>query len=192
MGDRRSCRAILDTNVVVQAALNGRGESGRLLALASTDYEMVTSAKHLLEVRQVLGRSWVVKRGLTTGRRDEFLTALEIASTVLDDPEIRVPLTSDYRDNFVVALAQANEAFLITRDRGILDNHPYGLPVFTPASFSNVLANWHPQQPRRFSWRDAETNKTVIGIGTEPNNAIAAASLPDGGGLGRAGLTLGL
>lgn len=112
-------RAVLDTNVVISAAVTSGGVADRLLRLAALRrFTMIVSPKLLFEIQATAGEAYLAKQ--LPGGEDlaVFLAQIWRVGTPSIDPALRHPLTADddRADDFVVALAQWNGALLVTGD----------------------------------------------------------------------------
>ena len=128
-------RAVLDTNVLVSALLARGGPPSRLLAAWTEGrFELVVSPLLLGELGRVLAYRKVRSR-VGAADADEFLRLLVADAIVAADsataPSLVVP---DPTDAFVVALAMAESAMLVTGDRGLLSVRG-DLPIKSPADF---------------------------------------------------------
>lgn len=121
-------RAVLDTNVVISAAVTSGGVADRLLRLAALRrFTMIVSPKLLFEIQATAGKAYLAKQ--LPGGEDlaVFLAQIWRVGTPSIDPALRHPLTADddRADDFVVALAQWNGALLVTGDSRLLKLDPH-------------------------------------------------------------------
>jgi len=108
-------RIVIDTNVLVSAAVTGRNpEAVILFIVESPDCEWVVSAEILREYKEVLSRS---RLRLTESQKERWFNILERA-TILIEVNVEVDFPRDRKDAKFLACAVAGEAdFLITGDR---------------------------------------------------------------------------
>lgn len=134
-------RAVVDTNVLIAAAITPRGLCGRLLDAAIAErWWPVVSPMLLAELDGVLGRE-KFRRWLTLEEAARFVAGIRVLSDVVDDPPASaVTSTADPDDEFLVALARvAGVDALVSGDphlTALVDLHP---PVLTPAAFWEQL-----------------------------------------------------
>ena len=122
-------RVVFDTNIVVSGILSAKGASRALLDFARHgQIELISSLTLLDEMEDVLGR--FMPRAAAIEIRD---AVQEFASLV--DP-VNVPtVTRDPDDDHVLAAAlDGRAAYVITRDRDLLDLERYeGIEILQPA-----------------------------------------------------------
>ena len=108
-------RIVIDTNVLVSAAVTGRNpEAVILFIVESLDCEWVVSAEILREYKEVLSRS---RLRLTESQKERWFNILDRA-TILIEVNVEVDFPRDRKDAKFLACAVAGEAdFLITGDR---------------------------------------------------------------------------
>jgi uncharacterized protein len=129
-------RVILDTNVLLAAAL-WRGPPHVLLELVrSTNLSLVSSPAMLTELAGVLARAKFAAmfvRLQTTPAQS--LAELRQLCEVLDPPPLPQPVCRDPKDDMVLALALAAQVdVIVSGDNDLLVLHPFaGIPIFSPA-----------------------------------------------------------
>lgn len=128
-------RCVLDTNVLVAALLSRRGAPADLLRMwLEGAFEVVVSPLLLAELRRVLAYTKIRSR-VSEAEAEAFLALLGEGATVVEDrsrdPSIR---TEDPHDDFVVALAEASRAVIVSGDQHLL-SMAGRLPVQSPAEF---------------------------------------------------------
>lgn len=101
-------------------------------------FELVTSPRLLAELRRVLVYPRIRSR-VDQDEAEAFLRLLERAATVVDDPDEppSVP-TQDPDDDYLVALAEASRALLVSGDNHLL-RMAGRIPVYAPADFLAFL-----------------------------------------------------
>jgi uncharacterized protein len=126
-------RAVLDPGVLVSALISPSGSPAKLIAAARKgDLELVTSPLLLAELEGVLQRQ-KFRRYLDLDVVRDFVGLVQRVSRHVSDPDGPAPLRSaDPDDDYLIALAQAQNAILVSGD-----NHLLGLsdraPILAPA-----------------------------------------------------------
>lgn len=133
-------RAVLDTNVLVSALIAPRGAPALLFrAWLDGEFELVVSPRLLDELERVLAYP-KLRRRVSTDQADTVLRLLRSSAEHHDDPDTPAPVSSpDPDDDFLVALAAAASAHLVSGDRDLLGLTPR-IPVHDPAAFLDHLA----------------------------------------------------
>ena len=135
-------RAVIDTNVVVSAAINPAGTPARLVdAWKARSFDWVTSPPLLAEIEGVLG-SAKVRRFVrwSAEERARFLAALsEIGHMAV--PTRRLDVVADPADNRVIEAAVEGQAgYIVTGDSRLLALGEYaGVQIVTPARFIAII-----------------------------------------------------
>lgn len=128
-------RIVLDTGVLVSAAIRPESVPALALEKAFLQFEVCVSVETLAELDTVLMRdkfdryaSAELRRAFVAGFRERAI-AFEVAIEVAD--------CADPKDNKFLALAEAAEAELIVAsDPHLTDMHPWrGIPIMPPAAF---------------------------------------------------------
>lgn len=129
-------RAVLDVNVLVAAVLSGRGAPARLLEMwLEGTFELVVSPGLLAELEAVLAYPRV-RAHVTAGEGRRLVALLEAGALMVRDPSEQPPVSpSDPDDAYLVALAAAAGAVLVTGDAGLLALGASGFPVVSPGAF---------------------------------------------------------
>jgi putative PIN family toxin of toxin-antitoxin system len=135
-------RAVLDTNVIVSAALIRGGNEDRVLrAWLRGAFELVLSSAILEEVARVLTYDKL--------RRFRWMTEAEVVlllETLAQEGAV-VPGTSDVRasrdpedDKFLSAAVEAHARYVVTGDKDLLDLRVHrGVRIVKPAHFLQVI-----------------------------------------------------
>jgi uncharacterized protein len=128
-------RAVLDPNVFVSALITPTGPPAGLLTLAhSATFELVASPLLLKELERVLLRK-KFRRYVTVEEAIEYLEFIRLLATLSPDPDEPAPITScDPGDEYLLALAFAQKAVLVSGDSDLLDLTG-GAPICAPADF---------------------------------------------------------
>lgn len=132
-------RAVLDPNVLISALLSSEGASARaLLGWVRGDFELVVSPLLLEELERALGYP-KLRRRIPSADPAAVLDWLSRAATRAPDPpgpaRVRSP---DPGDDYVIALAEAERAALVSGDRHLL-GLARDIPVLSPAAFLSVV-----------------------------------------------------
>jgi putative PIN family toxin of toxin-antitoxin system len=116
-------RALLDTNVLVSAAIKPDGKPAQILQQAGARFELLCTEFVLAELADVLTRPHIQKKYLelvVPERREQF-TALVCSLAELVDVQGELSVVSDADDNPVLAEAVEGEAdYLVTGDPHLL------------------------------------------------------------------------
>lgn len=133
-------RFVLDTNVLVAALLSRQGAPAHLLRMwLEGAIDLVVSPLLLAELRRVLAYTKIRSR-VSEAEAEAFLALLGEGATVVEDrsrdPSFR---TEDPHDDFVVALAEASRAVIVSGDQHLL-SMAARLPVQSPAEFLRFVS----------------------------------------------------
>jgi uncharacterized protein len=133
-------RAVLDPNVVISGALSSRGAPADLLrALDAGEFELIVSASLTDELARALGYP-KLRRHIPEPDAAELLRWVTGAATVVVDPQTDPPAHSrDPDDDYLIALASAHSAALVSGDKHLLALEQE-IPVFSPRAFLDLLA----------------------------------------------------
>jgi hypothetical protein len=133
-------RAVLDPNVVISALLSPSGNAaGVLRAWQQGEFELSFSASLLEELARALAYP-KLRRRINEEDARGVVQWLAEAATVVSDPSTRPPVHSaDLGDDYLIALAAARQAILVSGDRDLLDLGDE-IPVFSPAAFLEQFA----------------------------------------------------
>lgn len=128
-------RAVLDSGVFVSALLNPRGTPATLLEQGRDgEFELVVSPRLLAELEDVLRRE-KFRRYVGIQTVELFLQQIRDEATVVGDPDEPAPLkSSDPNDDYLLALAFAQKAVLVSGDSDLLELTG-GAPICGPADF---------------------------------------------------------
>ncbi len=129
-------RAVLDVNVLVAALLSPGGAPARLLAnWLDGGFELVVSPALLSELQRALAYP-KIRTLVSTDEARRLVRLLETGALLVRDPSDEVPVEpSDPDDRYLIALAAAAEAVLVTGDAALLTLRDRGAPVLPPAEF---------------------------------------------------------
>lgn len=128
-------RAVLDPGVVVSALITPKGVPAKLLVAARAgSFELVVSPKLLGELESVLRRE-KFRRYLELDAVGATLRLLRQDGELVADPAGPPPIhCEDPGDDYLIALAHARNAALVSGDRHLLDLRGK-IPVFSPSEF---------------------------------------------------------
>ena len=119
-------RVVLDPNVIVSAALKADGVPARIVGhwLAGR-FEVVISPMLLEEVERVMARPRIAGR-VPAPLRAEMSRTLEALTVLVDDPDPAGAWSRDPKDDYLIGLALAATAILVSGDE---DVHSAACPV---------------------------------------------------------------
>lgn len=129
-------RAVLDTNVLISGLLTATGVPAQLLRAWRTGaFELIVSPALLDELERAFDYPKLRSRIPTADGR-EFVELLRRRADLRDDPADPPRFKSaDPKYDYVIALAAASQAVIVSGDRHLLDLGD-DLPVYSPAAFS--------------------------------------------------------
>lgn len=133
-------RAVLDVNVLVSALLS-RTSSPALVLVAWLEgrFEMIVSPVLVRELERVLAYPKLRAR-VTAGEAERFLAWLAGSATMVSDPSGPPPIHArDPDDDYLLALAAAQSAILVSGDQDLLALAAPDRPIHAPASFLTLL-----------------------------------------------------
>lgn len=137
-------RALLDANVLVAALLSRDGAPARIVSRwLAGDFELIVSGLLLAELERALGYPKVRARVPADDAR-EFLVLLRQAAVVASDPPAAAPRSADPGDDYLLALAEAERALLVTGDQHLLDLAGR-FPISTPRAFLEAVQRRSPR-----------------------------------------------
>jgi len=128
-------RFVLDSNVLVSAALFKRSIARQAFDSAVADGQILMSELVLAEIQDVFSRSRFDKY-LTTELRMAFLTDLLKVVQIVEITEA-VKVCRDPKDDKFLELALSGQAdYILSSDKDLLILHPFqGITISTPADF---------------------------------------------------------
>lgn len=128
-------RGVLDPGVLVSALIAPKGRPAKLLELAQAgEFELIGSPQLLAELEDVLHRD-KFRRYVEIETVELFLELIRSEATVVRDPDEAAPLSSgDAEDDYLLDLAYAQKAVLVSGDSDLLDLTG-GAPICGPADF---------------------------------------------------------
>jgi len=132
---------VADVNVFVSAALVPIGPSGRVLTAAVESRWRPVVSRHLLnEARTVFGYERIRKRR-SVEQTSLFMAGLEVVAELLPDaPQPWPAMTSDPKDDYLIALAKSADVdAIISGDVHLTELVALVPPVLRPADFLALL-----------------------------------------------------
>lgn len=131
-------RAVLDPNVLIAALLSPGGAPARLVAAwLAGEFELVVSDELLDELRRALAYPKLRKR-VSPEEAAAFSRLLSTGGIVASHPGAGTHRSEDPGDDYLLALAEVEQAVLVSGDRHLLVLAPK-LPVMTAAEFLEAL-----------------------------------------------------
>ena len=126
---------ILDTGILVSAAIRPDSIPALALEKAMLDFDVCVSQETLAELELVLGRS-KFDRYAPKAQREVFLSGFREQATLVNVSVI-VTDCPDPKDNMLLALAETAMAeLIISSDPHLTNMHPWrGIPILPPAAF---------------------------------------------------------
>lgn len=126
-------RVVLDPGVLVSALIAPDGSPARLLReIRAGGLELVVSPLLLEELEEVLARP-KFRRYADLDTVREYVDLLRGEALAVPDPDKPSPLRSaDPDDDYLIALAQSQNAVLVSGDKHLLDIGG-GAPILAPA-----------------------------------------------------------
>ena len=130
-------RAVLDPNVLISALLSPSGSPAALVRRwLAGEFELVISEKLTAELRRALGYPKLRSR-ISAEDEAELIELLSRTATTVEDPATSPRRSRDPGDDYLLALAEAASAILVTGDQDLLDLT--GLPILSPTGFLEKL-----------------------------------------------------
>jgi len=131
-------RAVLDPNVLISAVISRNGAPAQLVDRWRTgQFELIVSAELLAELARALAYPMLVAR-IPPDRAAGYVSMLGRRAVLAPDPPDPVPRSTDPTDDYLLALAEAQRAVLVSGDRHLL-SLAERLPVVSPRDFLNRL-----------------------------------------------------
>ena len=133
-------RAVLDPSVIVSALISPQGTPAKIFReWLQGGYDLVVSPLLLAELERVLGYPKLRER-ISKGEGLELIELLRRGAEMRADPSHTPPVRSaDPGDDYLIVLASASQAVLVSGDRHLLSLSP-GLPVYASAAFPELIA----------------------------------------------------
>jgi putative PIN family toxin of toxin-antitoxin system len=134
-------QAVLDPNVVISGAISPRGAPADVLrSLAGGEFELIASQALLSELERALAYP-KLRPYISESDAAELVRWLADSASVVGDPDTDPPVHSrDPDDDYLIALASAHRAALVSGDKDLLALERE-IPVFSPRAFLDLLAD---------------------------------------------------
>lgn len=133
-------RVVIDTNVLVSAAVVGRDPEAIILFVVSNpEIEWIVSTEILTEYQEVLSRP---RLRLSEKQKQRWFDVLNSATTKVD-VELEVDFPRDRKDaKFLACAVAANADFLISGDRDLTDVQTWGnTTIISVSLFKRLIDN---------------------------------------------------
>ena len=132
-------RAVLDPNVVISGALSPSGAPADVLrSLSRGEFELIVSQSLLDELQRALAYP-KLRRHIRESDAADLIGWIADSATVVVDPATEAPVHSlDPDDDYLIALASAHRAALVSGDKHLLKLEAE-IPVFSPRGFLDLL-----------------------------------------------------
>ena len=132
-------RAVLDPNVLIAALLSRSGAPAQTVSLwLAGEFELVVSEALLAELERALAYP-KVRRRVSEDEADAFVDLLRRGARLASDPAAPARRSADPGDDYLVALAEAEHAVLVSGDKHLLALAGE-LPIQTARTFLDSLA----------------------------------------------------
>jgi uncharacterized protein len=136
-------RAVLDANVLISALLVRAGAPARIVERwLAGEFELVVSELLLAELGRALAYP-KLRRRIPANDADEFIAILRVTAILAPDPPVAPRRSADAGDDYLLAVAQAERAILVSGDGHVLALAP-DLPVVAAADFLEALRREWP------------------------------------------------
>jgi len=134
-------RAVVDPNVVISGALSPHGAPARvLLRWEQGDFELVVSAMLLEELERALAYP-KLRRHIAEPDASALVRWIKGSAAIGTDPPDEPAIRSaDPGDDYLIALAAAQRAVLVSGDKHLLALSE-AIPVYTPREFLALLGD---------------------------------------------------
>ncbi len=136
----RGPRCVVDTNVLISAALSPRGAPNRVVAWVIEHGELLASAETFAELSSRLHTREKFRKYLSTEQIEGYVRRIQVASH-FTEVAVEVTVCRDPDDDVFVALGLATGAdYLITGNLRDFPASPFrGLRILSPAGFLEAV-----------------------------------------------------
>jgi uncharacterized protein len=130
-------KVIIDTNILISAAVKGRDPEAIILLLASNpDFEWIVSEAILIEYKSVLSRK---KLKLSLEIQQRWINIIEAFTTIVD-VNVSVDFPRDPKDaKFLECAVAANADYFITGDRDFTSSLPCNTQILSVSQFRAAI-----------------------------------------------------
>ncbi|HXG77252.1 MAG TPA: putative toxin-antitoxin system toxin component, PIN family [Gaiellaceae bacterium] len=137
-------RAVVDPNVLIASLLSRSGAPAQIVSRwLAGEFELVLSERLLAELERALAYPKVRTR-IAADEARAFVELLRQGVLLANDAEAPARRSSDPGDDYLLALAEQERAFLVSGDRDLLALAGE-LPILAPRAFLDALAGgYHP------------------------------------------------
>lgn len=133
-------RIVLDTNLLISAALLENSLPRRVVELAVRRGEVLSSSETLAELGEVLTRK-KFDRYVSEEKRLRFLATILHLTSLVEITEEIVACRDPKDDKFLALAVSGGASYIVTGDADLLVLHPFrGVSIITPAGFVDDLA----------------------------------------------------
>ncbi len=131
-------RAVLDPNILIAALLSRSGPPAQIVSRwLAGEFELVVSESLLGELERALAYP-KLRAHVSSGEAAEFVSLLAHAAILAPDAPAPARRSADPGDDYLLALAEAGRAVLVSGDRRLLDLAGE-LPIQTARAFLETL-----------------------------------------------------
>jgi uncharacterized protein len=131
-------RAVLDPNILIAATLSATGAPAQLVSRwLAGEFELVVSETLLAELERALAYP-KLRRRVSTSEAAAFVRLLRGAARLAPDPPDPARRSADRGDDYLLALAEAERAVLVSGDQHLLALADE-LPIHTARAFVERL-----------------------------------------------------
>jgi putative PIN family toxin of toxin-antitoxin system len=131
-------RAVLDPNILIAALLSPTGTPAQIVARwLAGEFELVSSEALLAELERALAYP-KLRRRIAAGPAAEFVDLVRSSANLALDPPAAAHRSADAGDDYLLALAEAERAVLVSGDQHLLALADE-LPVQTARAFLAAL-----------------------------------------------------
>lgn len=131
-------RVVLDVNVLIASLLSPDGAPAKLvLRWLAGDFELIISDKLVAELKRALSYPKVHTR-VVAAESAAFVLLLEASATRMPDPTEAPRRSRDPGDDYLLALAEASSAVVVSGDRDLI-SLAKDFPIYSPSGFLATL-----------------------------------------------------
>jgi uncharacterized protein len=131
-------RAVFDPNILIAAVLSRSGTPAEIMSRwLAGEFDLVISETLLAELERALAYPKIRTR-VSADEADAFLVLLRAGARSAEDPTERARRSADPGDDYLLALAEAERAVLVSGDKHLLALADT-LPVQTARGFLEAL-----------------------------------------------------